>query len=38
MMEDVDDDVDEVSDAYFSKSVTRVFDKIDNVNDCVLTS
>ena len=36
MIEDVEDDVDELPDLYFSKAAARVFDKIDNGKDGVL--
>ena len=36
MIEDVEYELDELTDSYFSKSATRVFDKIDNLKDGVL--
>ena len=36
VIEDVDDDVDKLPDSYFVKAATRVYYKIDNVNDDVL--
>ena len=38
MIEDVEDDVDELPDLYFSKAAARVFDKIDNGKAGVLPS
>ena len=35
-IEDVEDDVDKFTDSYFSKSASRVFDKIDHGKDGVL--
>ena len=37
-MEDVKDDVDEITDSYFPKAAVRVFDKIDNGKDGVILS
>ena len=36
VIEDVEDDVDELLDSYFDKSVTRVFDEIYNGKNGVL--
>ena len=38
VIEDVEDDVDELSDSDFYKAADRVFDKIDNEKDDVLPS
>ena len=38
VMEDVEYDVDEITDSDFSKATARVFDKIDNGKDGVLPS
>ena len=36
LMEDVEDDVDEISDSDISKASAKIFDKIDNGKDGVL--
>ena len=36
LMEDVEDNVDEISDSDLSKAAARIFDKIDNGKDGVL--
>ena len=38
MTEDVEDDVDELTDSDFSEDAARIFDKIDNGKDGVLSS
>ena len=38
VMEDMEDDVDELPDSYFSKAAAIVFDKIDNGKNGVLPS